>query len=72
MPGALGLMVALETTDWVRDTEVGRSRVILWKSEKDIPLMREGTVIWVSKGVSWRSLTEMTVWKMTEGKKIWE
>ena len=28
MPGAPGLTVALETTDWVGDTEVGGSRVI--------------------------------------------
>jgi hypothetical protein len=36
--------------------------------------MREGTVIWVSKGVSWMrdSLMETSVLKMTEGKKIWE
>jgi hypothetical protein len=36
--------------------------------------MKEETVIWESKGVSWmtESLTEMAVLKMTEGKKIWE
>jgi hypothetical protein len=36
--------------------------------------MREGTAIWAPNGVPWtrESLTEMTVLKMTEGKKIWE
>jgi len=36
--------------------------------------MREGTVIWASKGESWMrdSLTEMTALMMTVGKKIWE
>jgi hypothetical protein len=73
MPGALGLTVALETTDWVGDTEVGGVVVWLWKSKTDIRLMKEGTVIQASKGVSWmrESLTEMAVLKVREGKRIW-
>jgi hypothetical protein len=29
MPGALGLTVALKTTDWVGDTEVGGGRCVV-------------------------------------------
>jgi hypothetical protein len=35
MPDALGLMVALETTDWVGDTEVGGSRCVISVEVRD-------------------------------------
>ena len=75
IPGALGLTVMLETTDWIQDTEVCKGHWVISVEVRDIYLPDEGgeeTVIWASKGVSWMrdSSTEMTVLKMTSGKII--
>ena len=65
MPGALGLTIALETTDRVGETEVGGDRCVF-------PLKSGGAVIWASKEVSLmrESLRELTVLKMMPEKKI--